>query len=90
MSTVTLGIIGGGQLGSMLAMAAKKLGVNDPVRKYDIDDMVKGDIIFCASGVTSGDLADGIRCFGNKYEVTTLALHKSQKINKVIKNIYNK
>ena len=69
---------------------AKKLGVNDPFRKYDTDDMVKGDIIFCASGVTSGDLADGIRCFDNKYEVTTLVLHKSRKINKVIKNIYNK
>ena len=37
MSTVTLGIIGGGQLGSMLAMAAKKLGVNTIVFCDDID-----------------------------------------------------
>ena len=37
MSTITLGIIGGGQLGSMLAMAAKKLGVNTIVFCDDID-----------------------------------------------------
>ena len=69
---------------------AKKLGVNDPNKKYNIKDIVKGDIIFCASGVTSGDLAEGIKNFDNKYEVTTFVLHKSQKINKKIKNIYNK
>ena len=52
--------------------------------------MVKGDVIFCASGVTSGDLADGIKNFDKTYEVTTFMLHKSQKINKKIKNTYNK
>ena len=37
MSTITLGIIGGGQLGSMLAIAAKKLSVNTIVFCDDID-----------------------------------------------------
>ena len=69
---------------------AKKLGINDPNRKYNINDMVKGDVIFCASGVTSGDLAEGIHNYDNKYEVTTFALHKSKKINKKIKNTYIK
>ena len=52
--------------------------------------MVKGDIIFCASGVTSGDLAEGIKNQGDKYQVSTFVLHKSKNINQVIKNIYNK
>ena len=52
--------------------------------------MVKGDVIFCASGVTDGDLAEGIKNFDDKFEVTTLVLHKSQKINKIIKNTYKK
>ena len=69
---------------------AKKLGINDPDKKYSINDMVKGDIIFCASGVTSGDLAEGIRSYDDKYEVTTFVLHKSKKINKLIKNTYIK
>ena len=71
-------------------LRAKKLGITDPNKKYNIDDMIKGDIIFCASGVTSGDLAEGIKNFENKYEVTTFALHKSQKINKLIKSTYSK
>ena len=51
--------------------------------------MVKGDVIFCATGVTDGDLT---RCkdLGNEFEVTTFSLHKSKKINKIIRNIYNK
>lgn len=69
---------------------AKKLGITDPNKKYNINDMVKGDIIFCASGVTSGDLADGIKNYEKKYEVSTFVLHKSEKINKIIKNTYNK
>ena len=72
------------------AIRAKKLGIKDLSRKYNIDDMIKGDVIFCASGVTSGDLADGIKEYEDKYEVSTFALHKSKKINKKIKNIYNK
>ena len=69
---------------------AKKLGVVDIYKKYNIDEMVKGDVIFCASGVTDGDLAEGIKNFDDKFEVTTLVLHKSQKINKIIKNTYKK
>ena len=69
---------------------AKKLGITDFNRKYNIDDMVKGDVIFCATGVTSGDLADGVKDLGNEFEVNSFVLHKSQSTIKIIKNIYNK
>ena len=69
---------------------AKILGISELDKKYNIDEIVKGDVIFCASGVTTGDLAEGIQNFDDKFEVTTLALHKSQKINKKITNIYKK
>ena len=52
--------------------------------------MVKGDVIFCATGVTSGDLAKGVIDLGNEFEVNTFVLHKSQKLIKTITNIYNK
>ena len=58
--------------------------------KYNIDDMVKGDVIFCATGVTSGDLAKGVKDLGNEYEVNTFVLHKSQNTIKSVTNIYNK
>ena len=69
---------------------AKKMGIKDFNRKYNISDMVKGDVIFCATGVTSGDLASGVKDLGNEFEVNTFALHKSQNIIRSITNIYNK
>ena len=44
MSTTSLGIIGGGQLGSMLAIAAKKLGINTIILSDDADAPAKN---FC-------------------------------------------
>jgi fructose-1,6-bisphosphatase II / sedoheptulose-1,7-bisphosphatase len=69
---------------------AKKLGITDFEKKYNIDEMVKGDVIFCASGVTNGDLAEGVQDLGNKYKVTTFLLHKSKNIMKTVSNIYKK
>jgi fructose-1,6-bisphosphatase II / sedoheptulose-1,7-bisphosphatase len=86
----------GGQIQGRLVLdadekiRAKKLGIKDFDKKYNIDEMVKGDVIFCATGVTSGDLAQGVKDLGNEFKVTTFALHKSQKIAKTISNIYNK
>ena len=86
----------GGQIQGRLVLdeeekiRAKKLGITDFNRKYNIDDMVKGDVIFCATGVTSGDLADGVKDLGNEFEVNSFVLHKSQNTIKNIKNIYNK
>ena len=86
----------GGQIQGRLVLnddekiRAKKLGIKDFNKKYNIDDMVKGDIIFCATGVTSGDLASGVKDLGNEFEVNTFYLHKSQNIIKSVTNIYNK
>ena len=86
----------GGQIQGRLVLdddekiRGKKLGIKDFNKKYNIDDMVKGDIIFCATGVTSGDLASGVKDLGNEFEVNTFYLHKSQNIIKSVTNIYNK
>ena len=86
----------GGQIQGRLVLnedekvRAKKLGITNFNKKYNIDDMVKGDVMFCATGVTSGDLAKGVKDLGNEYEVNTFALHKSQNTIKSITNIYNK
>ena len=69
---------------------AKKLGIKEFKKKYNIEDMIKGDVIFCATGVTTGDLAKGVKDLGNEFEVNTFALHKSKKIIKTVTNIYNK
>ena len=57
----------------------KNLVFVDFNKKYNIDDMVKGDVIFCATGVTDGDLAKGVKDLGNEYEVNSFVLHKNKK-----------
>ena len=65
---------------------AMELVIKDLNKKYNIDDMVKNDVIFCATGITDGDLVKGIKDLGNSFQSETLVLHKSSKINKIIKN----
>ena len=86
----------GGQIQTRLVMdenqieRAKVLGISDINRKYNIDDMIQGDVIFSASAITDGDIVSGVKDLGDKYEVSTFALHKDFKIAKKIKNYYPK
>ena len=86
----------GGQIQTRLVLndeqlkRAKKLGIKDEKKKYNINDMIKGDVIFCASAITGGDLLDGIKDLGDKYEVSTFALHKDFKISTKVKNFHQK
>ena len=65
---------------------AMELGIKDLNKKYNIEDMVKNDVIFCATGVTDGDLVKGIKDLGDSFQSETFVLHKSSKVNKIIKN----
>lgn len=65
---------------------AMELGIKDLNKKYNVEDMVKSDVIFCATGVTDGDLVKGIKDLGASFQSETFVLHKSSKINKIIKN----
>ncbi len=65
---------------------ATDLGLKDLNKKYNINDMVKDDVIFLATGVTDGDLVKGIRTDSNYFYSETLALHKSSQTNKIIKS----
>ena len=42
---------------------AKTMGITDPNRKYDIAEMAKGDVMFAATGVTTGPMLRGVRRF---------------------------
>jgi len=39
---------------------AKKMGIQDLKKKYDLKEIVKGDSIFCATGITGNDFLSGI------------------------------
>lgn len=48
---------------------AKTMGIEDPNKIYDMSEMAKGDVLFAASGVTDGNMLDGVK-FG-KGEIQT-------------------
>jgi fructose-1,6-bisphosphatase II / sedoheptulose-1,7-bisphosphatase len=53
---------------------AAKMGIKDPRKKYDIADMVQGDCLFAATGVTDGALLDGVRFRKNVIETETVVM----------------
>ena len=61
------------------------MGINDLNKKYHLKDIVSGDSIFCATGITSGDLVSGIKILNNEFESETLITHKSTGLKKIIK-----
>ena len=64
---------------------AKKMGIKELDRKYELSEIISGDSIFCATGITSGDLVNGIEIIEDKYSSETLVTHKKSNTKKVIK-----
>ena len=56
----------GGQIQTRLVLdseqknRALKIGIKD-FKKYYVEDMIKGDVMFCASAITDGDIVDGVK-----------------------------
>ena len=64
---------------------ANKMGITDLKKKYELNDIVSGDSIFCATGITSGDMVSGIEIKENKFLSETLITHKSSGLKKIFK-----
>jgi fructose-1,6-bisphosphatase II / sedoheptulose-1,7-bisphosphatase len=44
---------------------ARGMGISDPRRKYSVEEMAKGDVMFAATGVTGGSILQGVRRHGH-------------------------
>jgi fructose-1,6-bisphosphatase II / sedoheptulose-1,7-bisphosphatase len=73
----------GGQMQTRLVLdteakreRAAKMGINDPRRKYQIEDMVKGECLFAATGVTDGHMLRGVQ-FGREVIETETVVMRS-------------
>src|ERR1700728_641323 len=53
-----------------------KMGIKDPRRKYQIEDMVRGDCLFAATGITDGRMLEGVK-FGNGIVETQTVVMRS-------------
>ena len=66
---------------------ANKMGIINFNKKYELSEIVKGDSIFCATGITTNDLVAGIKIENEGYITETLITHKSSGTRKIIKKI---
>ena len=66
---------------------AKAMGITDLNKKYELNEIVKGDSLFCASGITTSEVLNGIIIEGDKFTSETLVTHKNTNFKKIIKNI---
>ena len=55
---------------------AKSMGITDLNKKYELKEIVKGDSIFCATGITQSDLVNGVVEKSDMYITETLVTHK--------------
>jgi len=64
---------------------ANKMGIKDYDKKYQLNEIISGDSIFCATGITSGDLVSGIKIDNDMFTSESLITHKSSGLKRIIK-----
>ena len=65
---------------------AKLMGIKDLNKKYDLSEIIKGDSLFSATGITNSEVLKGITFDNNKYISETLVTHKDSNFKEIIKN----
>ena len=66
---------------------ANSMGITDLNKKYELNEIVKGDSLFCASGITNSEVLKGIIIDDNKFISETLVTHKNSNLKEIIKSV---
>lgn len=56
---------------------AKGMGIEDPDKKYTMVEMAKGDVLFAATGVTDGNMLDGVKFGRTEISTHTVVMRSS-------------
>ncbi|MDB3889402.1 class II fructose-bisphosphatase [Candidatus Pelagibacter sp.] len=68
-------------------MEAKSIGIVDLNKKYELNEIVKGDSLFCASGITNSDVLKGIVIEEDKFICETLVTHKNSNLKEIVRSV---
>jgi fructose-1,6-bisphosphatase class II len=67
----------------------QEIGIADPDHVYTTEELASGDdIIFAASGVTKGDLLEGVRLFGGGVRVASVLMSLATRTVRFIDTVY--
>jgi len=67
---------------------ARSMGIQDIRKKYTMNEMASGDVIFSATGVTSGSLLDGVVFRGDFAETETVVMRSKSGTVRRIKTTF--
>ena len=56
---------------------AKDMGINDLDKKYELNEIIKGNSVFCATGITENELVNGVKLIDGKFITETLVTQKN-------------
>jgi fructose-1,6-bisphosphatase II / sedoheptulose-1,7-bisphosphatase len=56
---------------------AAQMGIKDPRKKYEMEDMVRGDCLFAATGVTDGSMLRGVKFHHHVIETETVVMRSA-------------
>ncbi len=100
LAAAALRTVGGQMMGRLLfegedansirqAARAKEMGITDLNKKYTTEEMAKGDVLFIASGVTNGEMLDGVKKHSHKIIVNSLIMDSAEKsVKKILSSYY--
>jgi fructose-1,6-bisphosphatase II len=57
---------------------ATKMGIKDLTKKYSIDELAKGSVMFCATGITDGPFLKGVKTLAGRQATTQSVVMRSQ------------
>jgi fructose-1,6-bisphosphatase II / sedoheptulose-1,7-bisphosphatase len=86
LAAAALRVVGGQMMGRLIfdnnekqIIRAKEMGITDLKKKYNCEEMAKGDVIFACAGVTDGYMLQGVKKIGSKVIVNSLIMDSSLK-----------
>ena len=67
---------------------ARKMGIEDPMRIYDMSEMASGDVLFAATGVTDGNMLSGVHFSRDAITTHTVVMRSSSGTVREIKAVH--
>ena len=83
LAAAALRCIGGQMQGRLVTSSdeqrarAVKMGIEDVDRKFSMEDMARGDVMFAATGVTDGSMLNGVKFDSGKITTDTVVMRSS-------------
>ncbi len=68
---------------------ARRMGIEDLDRVYDIHELARGDVMFAATGVTDGTMLRGVRRIGNKVYTHSIVMRSKTGTVRIIEAEHN-